>query len=332
MRFLICGLGSAGRRHLSNLVSLGQEDIVLYRTGKSTLPDVEVEKFPVESDLEAALDRWAPDATVIANPTSLHMDVALSAASAGSHLLIEKPISHTLDGVDQLQEIVAGNGIKVLIGFQFRFHPGLIHVKRVLDDMALGEIVSAHVEWGEYLPDWHPWEDYRESYSARMELGGGVVLTLCHPFDYLNWFFGEPETVFGETRISGHLDLDVEDVADAILTFKDGIVATVHLDYLQRPEIHQLKVVGTEGTLIWDNADGSVRWWSTDSNEYPTLTVPKGFERNRLFLDEMEHFIELISGNVHPVCSLEDGVEALKVATAVHLSASRGERVELNKI
>jgi predicted dehydrogenase len=126
--------------------------------------------------------------------------------------------------------------------------------------------------------------------------------------------------------------LEVEDSADAILGFAAGFNATVHLDYLQRPEIHQLKIVGSKGTLIWDNADGSVRWWSVDANEWPTLTVPKGFDRNQLFLDEMEHFLEVVSGKADPLCSLEDGIMALKVAMGIHRSADRGERIDLRSI
>jgi predicted dehydrogenase len=257
------------------------------------------------------------------------MDIAIAAGEAGSHLFIEKPISDTLDGVHELRKLIEKNELKALVGFQFRFHPGLQHVKNLLDDKALGEVLSANVEWGEYLPNWHPWEDYRNSYSARRDLGGGVVLTLSHPFDYLRWLLGEVNQVTAETGNTGQLDLDVEDTADIILRFEAEYFASVHLDYLQRPDIHRLKIIGSEGTLLWDNADGSVRWWSSDSNEWPTLTVPKGFERNQLFLDEMEHFIQILSGEAAPQCSLEDGIQALEIALAVHKSSMLGERVEL---
>jgi predicted dehydrogenase len=96
---------------------------------------------------------------------------------------------------------------------------------------AIGRPISARSHWGEYLPAWHPWEDYRDSYSARADLGGGVVLTLCHPFDYLRWFFSEIESLSAETARSDALGLNVEDFAEAILAFKDGPYASVHLDY-----------------------------------------------------------------------------------------------------
>ena len=269
--------------------------------------------------------------TIISNPTSMHMNIALAASKAGSHLFIEKPISHSIEGIYELQEIITENELHAYVGFQFRFHPGILHVKRLLEHEEIGEVLSAQVTWGEYLPNWHPWEDYRKSYSARKDLGGGVVLTLCHPFDYLRWLLGEVTQVTAETGKSGLLDLDVEDSADVTLRFEVGYRATVHLDYLQRPTIHQLRIVGSDGILLWDHADGSVRWWSADSNELPTLTVPRGFERNQLFVDELEHFLQVISGEAESRCSLEDGIRALEIALAVHQSAEHGKRIGINR-
>lgn len=329
MRFLICGLGSVGRRHLRNLVALGEEDIVLYRTGNSTLPDGELEGYPAEDDLRLALERWMPDATIVANPTSMHLEVAHAAAGAGSHLLIEKPISHSMEGIEDLRDLISTEKVRVLVGFQFRYHPGLLHLKRLLDSGALGEVLSAQVTWGEYLPNWHPWEDYRLAYSARKDLGGGVVLTLCHPFDYLCWLFGDPESVTAEIDHSGVLELDVDDTADIILRFKAGFSASIHLDYLQRPDVHQLKIVAAKGTLLWDNIDGSVRWWSSEAEEWPTLWVPDGFERNKLFLDEMSHFIQVASGVAEPICPLEDGIRALEIALGALRSSEMGSRTQL---
>ena len=137
-RVLICGLGSIGRRHLRNLRALGVEDIVLVRTGKSTLPDEELKGMPVEADIETALKRHKPQAVIVSNPTALHLDVAIPAARAGCHLLIEKPVSHSLAGLEELRSAVRAGGGKVLIGFQFRFHPGLRLAKQMVDGGAIG--------------------------------------------------------------------------------------------------------------------------------------------------------------------------------------------------
>ena len=125
MKFLIAGLGSIGRRHFRNLRALGENDIVLLRSHKATLPDDELAGFPVETDVTAALKKHKPDAVIVANPTALHLDVAIPAAEAGCHILLEKPISGSLERVDQLEAAAKRSGSRILVGFQFRFHPTL---------------------------------------------------------------------------------------------------------------------------------------------------------------------------------------------------------------
>jgi len=174
MKFLIAGLGSIGRRHLRNLIALGENDVLLYRTHSSTLPDKDLGNFPVESSLDAALTQ-KPTAVIVSNPTSLHLDIAIPAAEAGCHLFLEKPISHSLHRVPEFKYLVEQQKVQVFTGFQFRFHPGLIAIKRLLSEGVIGQPLSVRAHWGEYLPNWHPWEDYRHSYSARPDLGGGML-------------------------------------------------------------------------------------------------------------------------------------------------------------
>jgi predicted dehydrogenase len=295
------------------------------------MPDEELAGYPVEQDLATALSRWNPEGVIVSNPTALHMEVAVPAAESGSHLLLEKPISHNMAMVEPLQKALQKNRAQALVGFQFRFHPGLREVKKLLDREAIGQPISARVVWGEYLPGWHPWEDYRNSYSARKDLGGGVVLTLSHPFDYLRWLFGEVISVRAEVRRSKSLDLAVEDTADALLGFERDMTAAVHLDYNQRPPVHWLEIVGSAGTLRWDNADGAVRWWSADLEEWMAITAPAGFERNAMFLAEMENFLAVVKGSASPVCTLTDGIKALEIALGVLQSAKEGIRVEIPK-
>lgn len=316
MKFLIAGFGSIGRRHLRNLLALGQEDIVLYRTHQSTLEDDEIAHFPVETDLQKALDHQ-PDGVIIANPTALHLDVAISAAQAGCHILMEKPISHTMEDVPALEKALQQGGGSLLMGYQFRFHPGLRQAKQLLENGAIGDLVSVRSHWGEYLPDWHPWEDYRQSYSARKELGGGVVRTLCHPLDYLRWLVGEVESVWAFSGNLGGLGIHVEDVAEIGLQFDRGVLGSVHLDFLQRPATHTLEMIGNQGTLRWDNADGGVRLYRAAREAWETFPAPEEFERNHLFLAEMENFIQMIEGKAQPVCSLEDGKRAMELVVAV---------------
>jgi predicted dehydrogenase len=328
MSILVCGLGSIGRRHLRNLQALGGEAVLL-RTGKSTLPDDELQGIPTESDIQSALKRWSPEAVIVANPTALHLDAAIPAAESGAHLFIEKPISHSWERIEDLRAAVSRGGGSVFVGYQFRFHPTLQTIHSWVGEGAVGQTISVRAHWGEYLPGWHPWEDYRRSYSARRDLGGGVVLTLCHPFDYLRWIFGEVESVQAQTLNSGSLDLEVEDAAEIVLELRDGPLASVHLNYNQRPAAHWLEVVGAQGTLRWDNEDGCAHRWDVESGEWQEQRPPQDFERNDLFLAEMRHFLQVVEGEAEPLCSLEDGEKALKIALAVHQSAAEGQAIRL---
>ncbi len=314
MRFLIAGLGSIGRRHLRNLLALGEHDIVLYRTHHSTLPDDDLTAFPTETDLPTALRRYRPDAVIVANPTALHLDVAIPAAEAGCHLLLEKPIAHDLRGVDALRRAVEANGVRVLVGFQFRFHPTLRQVWAWLRRGAIGRPLFVRAHWGEYLPAWHPWEDYRQSYAARADLGGGVVRTLCHPLDYVRFLLGEAEVAWAETAHLSDLELQgVEDTAEIALHFACDARGSVHLNYHQRPPAHWLEVLGTEGTIRWDYATGEARLWQAACADWEVVGLPPGWERNAMFLEEMRHFLAVARGEATPICTLEDGVRALEL-------------------
>ncbi|MGH2625958.1 MAG: Gfo/Idh/MocA family protein [Anaerolineales bacterium] len=313
MRFLIAGLGSIGRRHLRNLVALGERDIVLFRTRTSTLPEADLPDLPTETELAAALGH-RPDAVIVANPTAHHLSVAMPAAEAGCHLLLEKPVSHSLEGLDDLGRAARRTGSRILVGYQFRFHPGLRELRRIVEEGSLGKLILARAQWGEYLPDWHPWEDYRRSYAARADLGGGVLRTLSHPFDYLRWLLGEAEFLWGRAARSGELEIDVEDVADAALAFPSGVVATVHLDFLQRPATHSVEITGSRGSATWRADEGNVQVWNASRTEGRAIESPAGWERNDMFLAEMRHFRDVAAGAAEPECGLPDGVRALEIA------------------
>jgi len=335
MKILIAGLGSIGRRHFRNLIALGEKDIVLLRTHKATLPDDELAGYPVETDLAAALKKHQPQAVIVSNPTALHLDIAIPAAQTGCAILLEKPISNDLSRVDELRLAAAQSGSKILVGFQFRYHPTLNKARELIAAGVIGKVLTVHAHWGEYLPNWHPWEDYRQSYAARADLGGGVIVTLTHPLDYLRYLLGEVESLWSFNGHISPLEMDVEDVAEIGLRFVSGAIGGAHLNYVQRPPVHRLEIVGTGGTLRWDNADGLLTLLQTldaFGGIYPQpasaietrYPLPDGFERNQLFAAQMRHFLDVASGKIDPVCTLNDGIRALELALAAYRSQSDG--------
>jgi predicted dehydrogenase len=347
VKFLIAGFGSIGRRHLRNLLALGERDILLYRSYRSTLPAEEIGQFPIETDLQAALDH-RPDAVIISNPTALHLDIAIPAARQGCHILLEKPVSHSLEQLDQLRSALQSRGGQLLVGFQFRFHPGLQKVASLLSENTIGRPLSARAVYAEYLPGMHPWEDYRQGYSARDDLGGGVILTLCHPLDTLCWLLGEVDSLWAFHGRLNDLEIRVEDTAEIGLRFSSGALGSAHLDYNRRPPAHTLEIIGAQGLIYWDNADGAVTLYQADSHLPPrppslkgrgkaipgvmkeiNFPAPPGFHRNDMFLSEMRHFLAVCRGEATPLCTLDDGIQALRLALAAHESAQTGQLVKL---
>jgi predicted dehydrogenase len=334
-KFLIAGLGSIGRRHFRNLIALGEKDIVLLRSHHATLPDDELAGYPVETDLQEALKKHKPNAVVVANPTSLHLDVAIPAAQAGCHILLEKPVSHSLERLDVLQKAAGKSGSRVLVGFQFRYHPALNKARELIQVGAIGKVLTVHAHWGEYLPDWHPWEDYRQSYAARADLGGGVIVTLTHALDYLRFMLGDVESLWSFNGHISPLEIDVEDCAEIGLKFSDGAVGGLHLNYFQRPPIHHLEIVGSGGTLRWDNADSVLHLFKMPAEfggysvnppapVVETFSPPEGFERNQLFIAQAKHFIDVVRGGAQPICDLDDGFQALQLALSARESQYTG--------
>jgi predicted dehydrogenase len=287
-------------------------------------PPCQISRYDELSD---ALQHEESAFAVIANPTSVHVETALACIEAGCHVLLEKPVSHTLDGLDDLDSAAAAHAVKVLVGFQFRFHPALSRIRDLLESGAMGTPLHARVVWAEYLPSWHPWEDWRDSYAARSALGGGVHHTICHPFDYLRMLFGDPVGVVASFRQDGPLGLDVPESADILLRFGDGVAAQLHLDYWTRPTANRVEISCTDGSIHWDYITGDFRVWNSATGAWQSEAFPGVEARNDLFVAEARHFLEVIEGQAQPACTLHDGIQAVHICAAIEESAARNQMV-----
>ena len=307
---LICGAGSIGERHLNNLLSLGYENIMLYRTRNEPLRTVKKE-FPVFLDLNEALKK-NPEISFITNPTSLHIETAINCARSGSHIFIEKPLSHNTEGIDKLKCVAEKSKIKVMVGYMMRFHPCIKEIKKIIDEKRIGNILSTMSVWGEYLPDWHPWEDYSTSYAAKKTMGGGPALTLSHDLDLLVYFFGKPDRLKAFANYNSDLNIDTESSIDIILKYKNGIVSSVHLDYLQKPPDREYLFIGDKGKAKFHYFENKVEIHTDSSSE--TFTGPEGFERNDMFLEEVKYFINCIENNINPSPGIDEAAISLNIA------------------
>lgn len=325
-RILIAGLGSIGLRHLNNLLQLGEKDLLLLRTRNE--PVKEAPDLPVFTNLQDALAQ-KPDAVIISNPTSHHMETALQAARAGCHLFVEKPLSHTWDQVETLLAIVKEKGLIGMVGFDMHFDPGLQKVRELLKESTIGHVTAIQAQVGQYLPDWHPWEDYRKGVSARVETGGGVILDLIHEIDYVTWLMGKAKEVVSMNGRVSHLEIETEDTASILIRFESNAIGTINLDYIQRTLSRSCRIVGEEGTITWDLMNQKVSWFLAKDKAWHDFSYA-GFQRNDRFLAEMKHFLDCLQGKAQPEVNLESGSLSLKIALAAKESEKTGKVVALS--
>ncbi|MCU0348554.1 MAG: Gfo/Idh/MocA family oxidoreductase [Saprospiraceae bacterium] len=316
MKILIVGFGSIGKRHFDNLVALGYRDFqVLTSQDLTAFEDLHRLRLCKEINLNDALAK-RPDVVFVCNPTALHLETALAAAEAGCSIFLEKPVSHNLVGLEKLAALAEVKQLKIQVGFQWRYHGVLRGIRSAIAEGKIGRPVAAHAHWGEWLPGWHPWEDYRQGYAARTDLGGGVVLTLCHPFDYLRWMLGECEVVSAVGGQLSGLELDTEDTALTTLRFQSGAVGSVYLDYVGQPPKHTLQIIGKAGRIEWDALCGSAKIYTQGGRAFEMLMPGRYFERNEMFLNQTADFMDCILQDKTPTCTLHDGIRALELCLA----------------
>jgi predicted dehydrogenase len=332
MKALIIGLGSIGRRHLANLRMIEPSaDITVWR--QHSKPEEKLTSSSFEADrivysMEDALNA-KPDFAVIASPAAFHVETAIVLALNGIQMLVEKPLSDKLEGVDDLLRLCRERNLLLAVAYHLRFSHSLQVVRKAVLDGKIGRIMSIHAEVGQFLPEWRPAADYRASVSARRALGGGVVLELSHELDYVRWLVGEVKTVAAEVGRLSDLEIDVEDTAEIILRFHNGAIGTVHLNMAQRVMTRTCRIVGTEGTLIWNALSHQVQLFSSESKEWSELHASDSQPSNEMYVSEMQHFLRCVRYGESPVVSGTDGRRVLEIALAVKESSRTRRFVEL---
>lgn len=317
MKILLIGLGSIGKRHLRNILSLGYTDIaVVSRNGM--LPE-EFSQCNAYTSTETAIEQNKFDKAVVCLPTSLHVTALLTLLKAGiKNIYLEKPVSHNYDNVEELLQLIQQADAKIFVGYDLHYDLGLQKVKELISSKSIGTIVSANAQVGQYLPDWRPHEDYRNGMSAKKETGGGVLLDLVHEFDYLYWLLGDVKTIASFNKNSGSLEIQTEDIAEVLLQFKNGTIGSIHLDYLQQKLVRNCLFTGSEGTVFWDLAANKVKWILKDKSEHEFDYT--GFERNDRFVAIIKDFLTNSSNN--KTTTFQQALQSLKMVLAAKYSSA----------
>jgi predicted dehydrogenase len=321
----VVGTGSAGTRHARNLLDAGLDVVFVSRTADGPR-SVGTKEVTVVDDLGAALA--AADVAVVANPTSLHLDVLRRAIESGCHVLCEKPVATGASGVRAVAARAAAQGLVIAVDCQMRFHPLAVEMRELVRDGAIGVVVDVESTQGEHLADYHPDEDYRTSYAARADLGGGVLLTQIHQLDLLYWLLGPFDTAFAVGGPRSELELDVEDTVSYLLRSATGVPARGHVDYTQRPKRFEVTVTGTGGRVQWDYYAGMLRHHRADGSS-ERATDPS-FERNSMFRALVDDFLTAIDEQGSPRTTLSDAAHELAVVDAVKRSMAEGRAIAVD--
>ncbi|CAE06958.1 possible oxidoreductase, GFO/Idh/MocA family protein [Parasynechococcus marenigrum WH 8102] len=272
--------------------------------------DVFAESLKAElvPNLQAALD-IPLDALIIANPSSLHAEFVLSALQFGLPMYIEKPVAISLLQIESLQQCLsAASKVPVTqVGCNLRFLPSLQRLKQLICAGVIGRVVRASFDAGQWLPDWRPQQDHRESYSADPARGGGVLFDLIHEIDAAYWILGELTPLACAVENVPRLEIKSESVATALLRAHSGALVQIGLDYVSRSPLRRYQFVGETGTLVWDLSAKVLSLHTADRSQILD-SGDSGFDVSSTYYSAMKAFVESLLTQQQQVHPLSEGL------------------------
>jgi predicted dehydrogenase/spore coat polysaccharide biosynthesis protein SpsF (cytidylyltransferase family) len=319
---VVVGAGSIGQRHIRNLQQLGIQKIVALRSNASAKP-LDASLNVIESLSVSDLVEHKPDVAIISNPTNLHLESIQQVLPHVRGVFIEKPLGASLVGVAELLAEVKRHRTVTFIGYNLQFHPAVRKIREALDAGRIGSPLVFQGQVGQWLPDWHPNEDHKQSYAARKELGGGVTLTLSHEIHLALELFGPVRKVFCVQPTSAHLDVDVDVIADLTLQHANGAISQLHLDMLQKPANRIGVISGTLGSIAYDLIRNVVTLQTAEQRE--TLWSDENYDPNQSYVDQMQTFLNCVrEGRVKHEHDIFKGAASLAIIEAAFASADSG--------
>jgi predicted dehydrogenase len=288
MRALVLGCGSIGARHARNLASLGVE-VIVSDPAADRARAVAGELGAIIADRNEA----SADLAIVATPTVEHPADLEWSLARGMHTFVEKPLAATREGLSRAVASADASDRVTMVACNLRFTEGYRSMRSNL--ARIGRIISIAADFGWYLPAWRPGRDYRAGYGATRATGGGIVLDAgIHELDYVLDLAGPVSFVAGLWTASGSLGIEVEDAAEIQLRHVNGCISQIHVDYLRRAYTRTCTLVGADGTLVWDVADGTVTV-TREPGEPPLEVSELDRDRNTMYVEEMRHFLKSVA-------------------------------------
>jgi predicted dehydrogenase len=327
----IVGFGSAGTRALGVIRELRPDAHFLVVSRNATT----AEGFRSTSSLDDVL-AFEPDAVVVAGPATTRVDVLRQIGGLNVPLFIEKPLAHTLSDGLAAVDLLGPAAERSQLGYNLRFSESLTAFRDLVRGGRFGRVLRFSAETAQYLPDWRPGKDYRESVSARAELGGGVLLELSHELDYLRWIFGEWDWVSAWTGRTSALEIDVEDTALVTIGIEGNPAATqlvgqLSLDFVRRDKTRIVTAVCEGGTIRWDGIAGTVEVFQASQSRWESIMTDSGSQST--YEAQWVSFLSVVEEGSRPLVAITDGVAVLRAVEAIrHSHEQSGGRVFLKTL
>jgi predicted dehydrogenase len=322
LRIVVFGCGSIGSRHAKNIAQIGEHDLVLYDPDASRANQLSSETgAQVATTIDEALAS-SPDAALICTPPDTHVEATRRALESGANCFVEKPLATDYKQALEITELAEQNNLTLMVGFNLRFHPGLIKLQQLVTDGTLGRIMMIRAEYGQYLPDWRPNADYRTNYITGNNSGGGIIREESHEADYVQWLGGDIDDVYVAAGKLSDLDMTAEDSALMVMRLSSGALAEVHVDCVQQGYSRKCKVIGTNATAEWVYETGITLTGGPEAKDAETFDTSP--DTNTMYLDEITHFLECCKGNATPPVDGRSALATMQVINAARRSmASR---------
>jgi predicted dehydrogenase len=332
---LIVGAGSIGERHIRCFLATGRVDVSFVELKESLRREIQGRYPQVKAfaSLEAAL-REKVDVAVVATPASMHLGQAITLARLGVHLLIEKPLGVSFDGVEELRKVVRESRLTAAVAYVYRAHPVLAEMRQAIRSGRFGRPLELVFVAGQNFPFFRP--AYRETYYVRRESGGGAVQdALTHGLDAGQWVVGSANRVVADMAHQVLAGVEVEDTVHVLARQRgqggqEEVLASYCLNQHQAANELTLTVVCDRGVTRFEHHQ--CRW---QSMEMPggqwTDHESRPLERDELFVRQANGFLDAVEGAGAPLCSLEEGIAALRMNLAVLESAERGAWVDVEE-
>jgi predicted dehydrogenase len=328
MKLTVVGLGSIGRRHLGNFHSIGVHSLAGW-DADAVVRETAAKQFPfatITPTLEAALDSAA--GVVVGTPPDSHLALGRRAAERGAHVMVEKPLTQTLDGVEGWLRDCDARGVRVLTAYQWRYWPPMLLAERLLKEGRIGPVRAARTEYAYHLPQHrYPGRDYRQFYMAKAAQGGGCVLDESHAIDYMRWLCGEVTEVSAVVDRISSLEIETDDIADLTVRFDSGAIGNIHMNLFAWNMHSHFELMGESGVLQWRRFENEIRVFDGPANRWEIH--PFACQLNDMYVEEARHFVAVIRGEATPRCDGWDGFRTMQVIEAARRASAERRWVKV---